>query len=292
MNAVDLWKRWVPRSYQQRVIEARLAARRRTDPRRPLPDFLVIGAQRCGTSSIYKYLEQHPCVLSSLRKETEYFSARWANGEGWYRAHFPSEARKGQVARRKGHAVSFEATPYYLFHPLAPARAAALVPDVRLIILLRNPVDRAYSHYRHSVRRGFERLSFEEAVAAEARRLAGEADRIAADPRYDGWNHRVFSYLTRGAYVDQLLNWLGHFPAEQLLVVRSEELYADPARCYRDVLAFLGLSSWEPRRFDVHAGYAAPAAIGPDLRRRLSEQFRPQNRRLEELLGRSMGWDG
>lgn len=296
MNVVDLWKRWVPRRHQQLVIEARVAVRRRSDRERPLPDFLVIGAQRSGTSSLYKYLEQHPCVLSSLRKETEYFSSRWSNGEPWYRAHFPSRRRRSLEQRRRGFdVVTFEASPNYLFHPLAPARASALVPAVKLVALLRNPVERALSHHQHEVRAGRETLRFEEALELEDQRLAGEEDRMRADPTYRSLAWERFSYLARGRYAEQLERWMALFPVERLLVLKSEDLYARPAACYGEILSFLGLPAWIPSEFRNHSYVGAPPSGSPSLssplRQRLAEHFAAPNRQLSSLLGRDFGWE-
>lgn len=296
MNAVDLWKRWVPRRHQQLVLELRVAARGRSDSERPLPDFLIIGAQRSGTSSLYKYLEQHPCILSSLRKETEYLSSRWSNGEAWYRAHFPSRWRRSVEHRRRGFdVVTFEASPNYLFHPLAPARAAKLVPDAKLVVLLRNPVERALSHHQHEVRAGRESLSFEKAIASESQRLAGEVDRMVADPTYRSSSWERYSYQARGRYAEQLERWMEVFPPERFLVLKSEDLYDRPAGCYHEVLAFLGLPAWTPSTFRNYS-YAGSLRPGPPplssaLRSRLVEDFAGPNHQLSSLLGRDFGWE-
>jgi hypothetical protein len=295
-HAIELWKRWVPRRHQQLVLEARVAARRRADPERPLPDFLVIGAQRSGTSSLYKYLEQHPCVLSSLRKETEYFSSRWANGEPWYRAHFPSRRRRSVEQRRRGfNVVTFEASPNYVFHPLAPARAAEMVPEAKLVVLLRNPVERALSHHQHEVRAGREVLSFEQAIDLEPERLAGEEERMVAEPTYRSAAWERFSYQARGRYAEQLERWMMVFPPERFLVLKSEDLYARPAACFGELLAFLGVPAWIPSEFRNHSYASTPPSIPPSLsstlRSRLSDHFAAPNRQLSSLLGRDFGWE-
>ncbi len=296
MNPIDVWKRRVPRRYQQLAVEARVGIRQRTDPHRSLPDFLVIGAQRSGTSSMYKYLEHHPCVLSSLRKETEYFSSRWNRGEAWYRGHFPSRARRAFEARRRGFGVlSFEASPNYIFHPLAPARAARLLPHAKLIVLLRNPADRAFSHHGHEMRAGRETLSFEEALDREEARLAGQEARMVKEPGYRSlaWEH--YSYQSRGHYAEQLVRWRRYFAPERFLVLRSEDLYANPARSYRRVLSFLGLPDWVPAQFYNHSylGVGAPPSepLPPALRRRLGKVFAASNRELCSLLGDDFGWE-
>ncbi len=267
--------------------------RRLTAGFRPLPELLIIGAQRSGTSSLYKYLEHHPCVVPSLRKETHFFSLNYEKGSDWYRAHFPSHWRRAVTRGRRGRVLTFESTPYYLFHPLAAARAAEVVPDACILVLLRNPVERAYSHYCHNLRHGREPLSFEDALAAEPERLAGELERIAATSH--SRHHARFSYFARGLYAQQLLTWMAHFPAERFKVVRSEDLFEHTPAVYADVLAFLGLPPWQPKRFE-NFSYARSVPTGgssmrPDTRRRLVEQFEPHNRRLEELLNQRFNWD-
>jgi hypothetical protein len=268
------------------VRAARAGIRRSSSRLRPLPDFLLIGAQRCGTTSLYRYLAAHPHVLPALDKEVHFLSRHWTRGEGWYRAHFPLRARK--AGRRSPAPLTFEATPYYLFHPLAAARAAELVPEAKLLVLLRDPVTRAWSHYRHMVRLGLEPLSFQDAIEEEPVRLAGEVARLVSDPGYDAVRHRRYSYLARGAYAEQLQRWLGHFPPDRILVLRSEALFDEPARCYRAVLEFLGLPQWAPPSFPVHTKQSPlPRGMPAETRRRLEEHFAPANRELEALLGRA-----
>jgi Sulfotransferase domain len=268
------------------VHAVRTGARRRTARLRPLPDFLIIGGQRCGTTSLYHYLRAHPQVLPAVAKEVHFLSLHWTRGEGWYRAQFPLRARKN--GRRANAPLTFEATPYYLLHPLAASRAHELVPDVKLLVLLRDPVARAWSHYRHMVRLGLEHLSFQEAIEQEPVRLAGEVERIRSDARYDAVPYRRYSYLTRGAYAGQLQQWLEHFPPDRFLVLRSERLLADPARSYARVLAFLGLPAWTPSSFPIHTRRSpVPPVMPADVRRRLEEHFAPATRQLEELLRRT-----
>jgi hypothetical protein len=264
------------------VHAVKASTRRWTSRFRPLPDFLIIGGQRCGTTSLYYYLRAHPQVLPALIKEVQFLTLHWSRGEGWYRAQFPLGARN--PGRRVTAPLTFEATPYYLFHPLAPARAAQLLPEVKLLVLLRDPVARAWSH-RHMVRLGLEPLSFADAIAAEPGRLSGEVERLAADPGYDAVRYRRYSYLARGAYAEQLRQWLGQFPADRFLVLRSERLLADPADGYARVLAFLGLPAWTPSAFPLHTrNPRASSGMSSELRGRLEEHFAPATRQLEELL--------
>ena len=246
---------------------------------RPLPDFLIIGAQKAGTTALYAYLRRHPDVTGPAWKEVSFFDRHYTRGAAWYRGNFP-------IRRR---ALVGEASPSYLFHPLAPERAAALVPHARLIVLLRDPVDRALSHYHHEVVLGREELSFENALAREQERTRGEVDRMLQDPAYFSaawWN---YTYVARGRYAEQLERWFAVFPREQLLILASDELGNEPAATYARVLEFLGAARHEldsfPRVFE--GDYPD---MRPDTRRMLAGTFAEPNRRLYALLGRELGW--
>lgn len=245
------------------------------------PSFVILGAQRGGTTSLYRYLGAHPAVRPAARKELHYLTKHFDRGPDWYRAQFPPTP-PGTIAG--------ESTPYYLFHPLAPCRLHAVAPHAKLIVLLRNPVDRAHSHHQLETRRGHETLPFEEAIASEDERLAGEADRLLADDRYVGYNHQHYSYLARGRYVDQLRAWLAVFPRDRVLILRSEDLYRDPAAVVDRATAFLGLPSValaDPRPHND----GRYAALRPETRRRLAAGFAPKNEELAALLGTDVGWD-
>jgi hypothetical protein len=255
---------------------------RATSAVRPLPGFLVLGAQKAGTTALYAYLRRHPQITGPSWKEVSFFDRHYARGEGWYRGNFPN------LARTRGKLVG-EASPSYLFHPLAPERVRALLPDARLIALVRNPVDRALSHFNHEVALGRERLSFEDALAAEDERLRGEEERLVADPRYfsrEWWSH---TYKARGRYAEQLERWLAVFPREQLLVLPSDDLGSDPARAHARVLVFLGAA---PQQLDAYPRVYEReyAPMKPETRKWLSAEFEEPNGRLYELLGRDLGW--
>ena len=269
----------VPEPVRKVVRNAIWTYGRATSRWRPLPDFLVIGAQKAGTTALYAYLRWHPGITGPSWKEVSFFDRHWWRGEAWYRGQFPLRAGEQLVG---------EASPSYLFHPLAPERARSLVPGAKLIALVRNPVDRAYSQYQHEVALGREPLSFEDALAAEEERTRGEAERLAADPRAFSrawWDH---TYSARGRYAEQLERWLAVYPREQLLVVATEELGERPAETYASILAFLGAAPHElveyPRVFDRDY-----EPMRPETRAALAEAFTDPNRRLEALLGRSIG---
>jgi hypothetical protein len=272
-----------------RAGERRLA--RPTSRFRLLPDYLIIGAQRAGTTSLYKYLAQHPGIGPAfLGKGAHFFDTNYSGDLDSYRAHFPTRAYKRYVKAWRGvELVTGEGSPYYLAHPHAPSRIAEALPGVKLIALLRDPVERAHSHYQHERARGFEELSFEEAIEREPERLAGELEKMLADPSYNSFSYQHHTYLARGRYADQLEVWYSLFPKEQILVLRSEDLFADPDRTYREALAFLGVppvslatyEAFNPRRY---------GEMNEATRQRLVEYFAKPNRRLYELLGVDFGW--
>jgi hypothetical protein len=246
---------------------------------RPLPDFLIIGAQKAGTTALYDYLYRHPAISGPRWKEVSFFDRHWSRGERWYRGNFPRHAR----------APVGEASPSYLFHPLAPERVRSLVPQARLIALLRNPVDRAFSHYPHEVALGREPLTFEQALEREEERTHGELERMLAEPHsfsHAWWNH---TYKARGLYAEQLERWLAVFPREQLLVIGTEKFAAAPAATYARVLEFVGAPPHEldayPRVFSREYDAMAPAT-----RAALADLYAGPNARLYELLGRDLGW--
>lgn len=264
-----------------------------TAPARSLPYFVVIGAQKAGTSSLYAYLAKHPSVLPASRKEIHYFdSPAFAEGENWYRAHFPLDSvRKALGIIRGAPVITGEASPYYLTHPATPKRMYQLVPDAKLIVMVRNPVDRALSHYQHQFRKGRESLSFGEAISAEEGRLAGERRRMVDDEYYYSRDYWGFSYLTRGRYAEQLEHWFSVFPPNQFLILDSEDFFRDPSTVYAQALAFLGLPSHELVRYERVNSGGEYSGMEPELRQRLSAYFEAPNRRFYELVGRDFGWE-
>jgi hypothetical protein len=265
--------------------EGLLAWRRLSWRQRAEPDFLVIGAQRSGTTSLYAYICEHPRVLPALRKEVHFFDDRFSKGVSWYRAHFPLLQ---EMQRASDVALTGEGSPYYLFHPAVPGRVAQTLPRVRLIAVLRNPIDRAYSHYQHEVRMRRETLSFQEAVNREQERLADEGQKLLDGRSRFSRNHRSFSYLARGVYVDQLLAWERFFSRDRLLILNSEELFANPDAVLERTFAHLGLPTGASRHYNrKYPGYAT---MDQTLRNRLAEHFQPHNLRLYQYLGRRFDW--
>ena len=232
-----------------------------------LPDFVIIGAQKGGTSFLYHLLTLHPLVEPAARKELHFFDnpELFDHGAEWYRRCFPRlNSKDGQRS------ITGEATPYYLFDPPVAKRMAQIVPQARLIALLRNPIDRAYSHYQMQVKRGTEPRTFEEAI-----------------------EQQHSSYMSRGIYVDQLLRWFEFFGKEQMLILKSEDFFARPVETLKVVLTFLDLPDWQPEAPELqqrrHSGTYIQK-LDPSTRQRLEAYFEPYNQRLYECLDVDFGW--
>lgn len=267
--------------------------RRITAPLRALPDFLIIGAQKAGTTSLFQDLLSHPCIGQPSEKEVHYFDypENFKRGILWYRSHFPLMIHKYYSAIiQKSLFVTGESSPYYLFHPHVPKRAAQILPDVKLIILLRNPADRAFSHYQHEISSSNESLSFEEAIQGREQELEIEIQRMHQDENYYSRSHQCYSYLLRGIYWKQLQHWFSLFPREQFLILNSESYFHEPAQEYRRVIQFLGLPEYALKRFKKVNQGNYTSSLSKGMRAHLNEFYKPHNEKLYECLGKRFPW--
>jgi hypothetical protein len=255
------------------------------------PAFLIVGAQRGGTTSMYRTLSQHPAILKAvLHKGIHYFDTGYEHGPAWYRGHFPLRARAARVQRAVGDTpMTFESSPYYMFHPLAADRISRDLPEVKLLVLVRDPVERAYSAHAHELARGYETEPFERALELEDQRLAGESERMVREPGYLSHSHQHHAYRTRGHYADQLERLATRFGPDRLHVVDSGRFFTDPEPVYDGVLEFLGLRQHGYPIFEQHN--ARPRSPMPEtVRAALSEHFRPHDERLTRWLGQPPSW--
>jgi sulfotransferase family protein len=229
--------------------------------------------------------------MPAFRKEVQFFNKKYTKGNNWYRAHFPTSLYITCVKKiQKRNIITGEATPAYIFHPSVPERISETMPSVRIIALLRNPVDRAFSHYNHEVRRGRESLTFEEAIYQEEARLSGEEEKLINNEKYISYNHSHYSYLSRGAYVLQLKRWLRFFPRDQILILKSEDLYIETSATMKRVYEFLSLSNIKLKN---HKNYnpGEYKSMETETRKLLNEHFKPYNQSLYELLGTTFWWE-
>jgi hypothetical protein len=258
---------------------------------RMLPSFIIAGAERCGTTSMFGVLRQHPAVFNGTlpRKELHYFDNKYGHGLSWYRCHFPLTARARLTAGRAGPPVAFEATANYMFHPLAPERIQRDLPGVRLLVMVRDPVERAYSAHAHQMGFGYETEPFERALELEDSRLEGEVERILDDPGYESFSFDHHTYRSRGHYADQLDHLAGVFGRDRIHVIDSGDFFTSPGPCYDQVLDFLGLPDrGRPAFRPQNARPRSP--MSDSLRAALDEHFRPHDERLAAWLGHEPSW--
>lgn len=266
-----------------------------TAPWRPGPDFFIVGTKRGGTTSLWNWLDRHPQVLSMFPKprglkSTEFFFHREAKSPGWYHSHFHTHAYRSLIGRSRGVVLNGEASPYYMYGPHIPRQMAATAPEARIIVLLRNPVDRAYSHFQERRQQGVESHEFGDALAREESRIASARCRAWEDPGYYAEALDHFGYRDRGVYLPQLQRLHAVYPREQMLVLRSEDLYASSQSTFDETCDFLGIARHELRRPRRH-NEIKRAPMDSGVRAALAEFYRPHNQALESYLGRSLGWD-
>lgn len=252
------------------------------------PDFIILGAQRSGTTTLFRVLNAHPDVVRpTVTKGTGYFESHYGRGRNWYRGHFPIRALAR--ARTGGRAKTFESSGYYLFHPLSAQRIAADLPGVKVVAMLRDPVERAYSAHRHELRRGFETEKFEAALALEAQRLAGEEERIASDPAYDSFEHRHHAYVTRGRYAGQIQRYVDALGPDRVFLVDADRFFSDPHGELTELFAWLGLSDWLPPEV-ARWNAQEREPMSDELRARLRDEFADADAQLEPLMRRPPSW--
>jgi len=242
-------------------------------PRQRLPHFLGLGTQKGGTTSLQKLLEQHPGVYLPPCKEVHYFSQHAEESPRWYAEHY-RDAQRGQ---QRG-----DITPFYLFHPDVPARIHALLPRARMIVLLRDPVERALSQVFHARRHGFEALEVADALAAEPERLATGG----------AYSFQKHSYVARSRYLEQLDRYEALFPQRQLLVLKSEDLFNQTERVWDSIQQFLNLEPI-PLPMDLpkaNAGSGEAAQVPAAVRAQLRDALSTTASGVKQRYGIDWGW--
>ncbi len=264
--------------------------REMTSPIRKAPDFIIIGGQKCGTTALFQYLKEHPNVKPAYCKELYFFDNNFSKGINWYKSHFPLIA-ENYFCRlfHKINKITGEATPNYMFHPHAAKRIFKICPNAKLIVLLRNPIDRTYSQYQHNVRFGHEELTFEEALEKEEDRIAKETKKLIENKISISINRQKYSYTSRGLYADQLKVWFKYFNNEQILIIKSEDLFENPPETYSKILSFLELPEYKLKNFKkIYAGKYS--SINNETREKLKNFFEPYNEKLYKMIGVNLNW--
>lgn len=268
---------------------------------RPMPELVIIGVKRGGTTSLFRDLEQHramlPLVPSAKRlplrenqKGVHYFDSNLHRGRRWYRSHFVTELTRSRHRRSVGAAFTAEASPYYFFQPLAARRVAAELPDAVFVVLLRDPVERTISHWAEQTRNGVETLGLREALCAEAERVGNDADRLRSGDLATSHAHEQQSYAAQSEYADSLQRWFDSAGPDRVLVDFSERYYGNPMRVIGRITDRLGIAPFDEPVGGHRNAAPRPGTIDDDLETELIERFRPDVERVAELLGDPPPW--
>ena len=260
---------------------------------RTFPDFIIIGAGRAGTTALYSYLIQHPKIIPAYTTNNEdvadlhFFEYMISDNIKWYKSHFPISFSKSQ----KKHFITGEFTSTYMYHPDVPKRIFNLLPRVKLIVILRNPVDKAYATYQQQFRFGEITTTFEETINAEFRRMNFNTDFPELNSKNDDFENSVAHNIIRhGIYVNYLETWFKIFDTNQILILNSYDLKNSTKETLNQIFNFLNISNYDiPDISPVNVGTYTP--INKTTRQKLIDFFKPHNQRLDELLSTTHNWD-
>ena len=269
--------------------------RKMTSRLRSLPDFIIIGVGRAGTTALYSYLIQHPSIVAASTDNNEsvadlhFFEYMISNNIQWYKSHFPILFSKSK--NQKNSFITGEYTSTYIYHPDVPKRIFNLLPKIKLIVILRNPIDKAYSTYQQQFRFGEYTTSFEDTVNAEFRRINLNKDFPELNSNnYDFENFVAQNIIRHGIYADYLETWLKIFDRKQILILNSEDLKNSTKETLHRVFHFLIVSNYDiANTSQVNVGKYPP--INKITRKKLIEFFKPHNQRLNKLLDTEFDWD-
>jgi len=258
-----------------------------TSSLRVLPDFFVIGAVRTGTTSLFHYLNQHPCVRSSAYDELGFFDDNFHLGINWYRSLFPTQSTKNKILKKYGKFLTYDVTPFYIYNPLVARRIVEFNPKSPILANLRNPVDRAYSNYMIAFQDGDIDCSFEEIIDSELVEIENSKSKLNDESfLVDTYYNRI---LSRGFYVDQLKIWYDLFPHDQLFMTSSEELSEDTGKTLKQIFEFLKLSNVKIHD-TTHRNKRHYPPMKKETRDLLIELYKPYNEKLFSLIGKEFDW--
>ena len=257
-----------------------------TSSSRVLPDFIIIGTVRSGTTSLYYNMCEHPCIIPAAYDEIGFFDSNYHLGLSWYKSMFTTRSKKNQIQSKNKFCITGEDTPFYIWNPIAAKRIQKLLPNVKIISQLRNPIDRAYSNYQLGVREGHGKLSFEQSIDLELKNLEKET---SDNYRIETFS-RPFSYISKGLYARQLQIWFDLFPKENILITSTEEMAFNPQHFMNKIFDFLNISKYDIKNPQKRKSENYPK-IKSETRKLLIEYFKPYNEKLYKLIGKSFDWD-
>lgn len=254
---------------------------------RVLPSFIIVGAVRCGTTSLYYNICEHSSVLPASYDEIGFFDSNYELGISWYKSMFPTKFEIKKIKSKTGNSITGEDTPFYFWDKKSIQRIKKNIPKIKLIVLLRNPIDRAYSNYHLGVRLGSESLSFEDSIKKEIQLLEKENS-------FENDEIKKFlrprSYIAKGLYYQQIKNWFDVFSKDQILVLNTENLSDKPNQTLKQIFEFLDLPNEKIQNIQ-NRKVGNYQKMNKDTREYLKKIFKPQNEKLFKILGREFEWD-
>jgi len=259
-----------------------------SSPFRVLPECFVIGVVRSGTTSLYHYLGQHPCIVSSAYDELGYFDDNYHLGINWYKSLFPTKSTKNKIIKKHGKFLTYDVTPFYIYNPLVARRISESFPKAKIISNLRNPIDRVYSNYIIMLQDGDTNKTFEEMVQIAMDEINKNKSKLN-DEAYivDTFYENI---LARGFYADQLEIWFEKFQKKQLLMIPSEDLAQKTDQVLTKVFEFLDLPYFKIKDF-TRQNKREYHPMKDETRKLLVEFYKPHNKKLFDMLGSKFDWD-
>jgi len=259
-----------------------------SSPFRVLPECFVIGVVRSGTTSLYHYLGQHPCISSSAYDEIGYFDNNYHLGVNWYKSLFPTKFTKNKIIKKHGKFLTYDVTPFYIYNSLVARRILASFPRAKIISNLRNPIDRAYSNYILMYQDGDTTKTFEEMIQI----AMDEIEKNKAKLNDEVYIADIFyqNILARGFYADQLKIWFEKFQKKQILIIPSEDLALKPDQVLTKVFEFLDLPNFKIKDF-TRQNKREYHPMKDETRKLLVEFYKPHNKKLFDMLGNKFDWD-
>lgn len=251
---------------------------------RVLPDFFVVGVVRSGTTSLYYYLDQHPCVMKSAYDELGFFDSNFDLGWNWYKSLFPTIMQKKKIEKRNGKFLTFDDTPFYVYNSTVVKRIKRDFPDAKIIVIFRNPIDRAYSNYFLGVNGGKEKRKFDDLIEEEMILINRRNKQVLFDETLSE------TYLGRGLYAEQLKVWFSEFPKDSVKIIKSEEFAENTQDIMKDLFQFLDLPEYKISNIEKKNVTKYPP-MKKETREKLEEFFRSHNKELYNMLGKDFGWE-
>jgi len=259
-----------------------------TSPIRTLPDFIVIGAKRCGTTSLYHYLGLHPCIKRSSHDHLGFFDDNFRLGINWYKSYFPTVFTKYYVKSCEKYFMTYDVTATYIRRPWSATNILKTLPNIKLLVILRNPIDRAYSDYNDRENSRKTNITFEDTIKEEIKMLEKEANETGSR-EYDA-SIMQKSVLAKGFYADQLKTWFNLFPKENILILLTEDFSINPNKTFEEISNFLKLPNYNIKNFEKK-NVGKYQKMNPETRKFLINYYKPYNEQLYKIVEKNFNWD-